>query len=153
MSNSYGVFAREQIILIDGYKMLRIELEAQRAWALEWNGVHSWITSLFQWCSKRQINPPNSLWKKYNLRLVMETHTRQQTETLTADIDTVWETSIFVHQATMLFYLPIFLPLLNCTFYSDLRYHWKHIGDTMSRCPVRSTSQGESLLKRPREPT
>lgn len=61
--------------------MLRMELEAQQARALEWNGVHSWVTSLFQWCSKRRINPPNSRWKKkYNLRLVMETHTRQQAE-------------------------------------------------------------------------
>ena len=32
---------REQISLIDGYKMLRMELEAQQARALEWNGVHS----------------------------------------------------------------------------------------------------------------
>lgn len=31
----------EQISLIDGYKMLRTELEAQQAKALEWNGVHS----------------------------------------------------------------------------------------------------------------
>lgn len=31
----------EQISLIDGYKMLRTELEAQQARALEWNGVHS----------------------------------------------------------------------------------------------------------------
>lgn len=44
--------------------MLRMELEAQQAGALEWNGVHSWVTSLFQRCSKRRINPPNSLWKK-----------------------------------------------------------------------------------------
>lgn len=48
----------EQISLIDGYKMLRMELEAQQSRALEWNGVHSWVTSLFQWCSKRRINPP-----------------------------------------------------------------------------------------------
>lgn len=68
----------EQISLIDGYKMLRTELEVQRARALEWNGVHSWVTSLFQWCSKRRINPPNSLCTKYNLGLVMEPHTRQQ---------------------------------------------------------------------------
>lgn len=32
---------REQISLIDGYKMLRMELEAQQARALEWKGVHS----------------------------------------------------------------------------------------------------------------
>lgn len=32
---------REQISLIDGYKMLRMELEAQQARALKWNGVHS----------------------------------------------------------------------------------------------------------------
>lgn len=54
----------EPISLIDGYKMLRMELETQQARALEWNGVHSWVTSLFQWCSKRRINPPNSLWKQ-----------------------------------------------------------------------------------------
>lgn len=54
---------REQIILIDGYKMLRMELQARQARPLEWNGVHSWVTSLFQWCSKRQINPANCLCK------------------------------------------------------------------------------------------
>lgn len=33
--------AGEQISLIDGYKMLRTELQAQQARASEWNGVHS----------------------------------------------------------------------------------------------------------------
>lgn len=137
MSKSYGLCAREQIILIDGYKMLRMELRAQRGWALEWNGVHSWVTSLFQWCSKRRINPPNSLWKKkYNLMLVMETHTRQQTETLRADTHTVWGKNLRRnwHQVLLRIKLPshfnfrFFFPSqLNFTFYSEPGYHWKHI--------------------------
>lgn len=48
--------------------MLRMELEVQQARALEWNGVHSWVTSVFQWCSKRRINPPNSLRKKKKIQ-------------------------------------------------------------------------------------
>lgn len=36
-----GLREREQISLIDGYKMLRMELGAQQARVLEWNGVHS----------------------------------------------------------------------------------------------------------------
>lgn len=44
MRNAKALLRRcegEQISLIDGYKMLRTELEALQARALEWNGVHS----------------------------------------------------------------------------------------------------------------
>lgn len=69
-------YVREQISLIDVYKMVRREVdkswmrrERERARVLEWNGVHSWVTRLFQWCSKRKINLlTTALWKRYNRR-------------------------------------------------------------------------------------
>lgn len=135
MSKSYGLCAREQIILIDGYKMLRMELRAQRGWALEWNGVHSWVTSLFQWCSKRRINPPNSLWKKNTTLCLRDSYK-------TTDSDTEgWHTyslreNLRRNRHQVLLHIKLschfnfrffFPPQLNFTFYSEPGYHWKHI--------------------------
>jgi len=157
--------AREQISLIDGYKMLRMELEAQQANALEWNGVHSWVTSLFQWCSKRRINPPNSLWKKIqpqagdgdsttdsrlrHLRLTHIQYARKSNHKSAPGIVTTKNT----HQTAK----PLqtsFFSSLTFTFYPQWRYHWEQAKSSPEGCHAVScqvnVSRRFSLLKRPR---
>lgn len=159
MSKSYRLCEREQIILIDGYKMLRMELEAQPAWMLEWNGVHSWVTSLFQWCSKRRINPPHSLWKKKKSttsglwwRLIQDNRQRRWRLTYiqyTRKSNHKYAPGALTTENTCLFKKILTTPL-TFTFYLQSRYHY-NIKEVAKLSLANLTFQGDFLHLRPKE--